>query len=124
MDIGEKLRKMRVDMKKTLKEQGETFGVSLNSIYRWEHGFNVPKKAMLKRLADYYGVSVRWLLGEEDDAEYGPGCADIAPCQVGDAECQLLRMYNKLSDFNKYKILGYIERTYVEEMDRILDPVG
>ena len=118
MVIGERLKKLRQDMGKTLKEQGETFGVSLNSIYRWEHGISAPRKATLEKMADYYGVSPEWLLGAQSPDRR----PDTPPYYESDVEYQLLKMFRKLPDIKKYKILGYVERTYVEEMDKRFDP--
>ena len=115
MTVGKKLKYLRVKMKKTLKEQSEVFGVSLNSVYRWEHDLASPKRQMLKRMADFYEVPLEWLLQEssgEQDLEFNG-----AVLPESNDEHKLLRMYRKLSGSNKYKILGYIERVYVETLD-------
>jgi hypothetical protein len=49
-------------MKKTLKEESDIFNVSLNTIYRWEHDLNVPRKSVLSKIASYYDVPFSWLL--------------------------------------------------------------
>jgi len=104
MTLGEKLRNLRVRTKKTLSEQSKILHVSMNSIYRWEHDLTVPRKPMLKVMADYYGVPLEWLLLEGSLAAL-----------VSDVEHNLLGMFRKLPDNNRYKILGYVERMYVEE---------
>jgi transcriptional regulator with XRE-family HTH domain len=116
MNIGERLRELRIKMKKTLQEQSEICGVSANSIYRWEHGLAQPRKSSVRKLAEYYDVPLEWLLRgvfTAEDMEYG----GETPFAGGDTEQQLLKMFRKLSDNNKYKILGYIERIYVESLD-------
>ena len=112
MNVGEKLRKLRLDKKETLEEESKNLGVSLNSIYRWEHGLSAPRKVTLKKIADFYGVSLEWLL-QEDSTEDGRGRAGGVPCD----EDQLLKMYRKLSEHDRYKVLGYIERMCVEDDD-------
>ena len=67
MTIGDKLRNLRIMSKKTLKEQSEIFGVSLNSVYRWEHGLTMPKRSVLKKMSEHYEVPLLWLLQESDD---------------------------------------------------------
>ena len=117
MSIGEKLRNMRRKMKRTLKEQSVTFGVSLNTVYRWEHDLAVPKKQMLEKIASYHEVPLEWLL--QGSAGKEERIYDNSAPHVDDStEQQLLRMYRKLSENNKYKILGYVERVYVEDMDK------
>jgi len=78
----------------------------MNSVYRWEHNLAVPRKSMLKAMADYYAVPFDWLLTESTDSS-----------TVSDNEQKLLYMYRKLSDNNRYKVLGYVERMCVEEYD-------
>ncbi|MCL1816264.1 MAG: helix-turn-helix domain-containing protein [Clostridiales bacterium] len=127
MTIGDKLRHLRIKTKRTLKEQSEIFGVSLNSVYRWEHDLTAPKKTTLRRISEYYGVPVEWLLMDDAD-EYSldhlnsgnsiNGLNNTNGAANDDSlDQQLLKMFRKLSENKKYKILGYIERIYIEDMD-------
>jgi len=104
MSLGEKLRSLRLKTKKTLREQSLILKVSMNSVYRWEHDITLPRKPMLRRMADYYGVPLDWLLMEGSSASL-----------VSEVEQNLLGMYRKLPENNRYKVLGYVERMYVEE---------
>jgi len=120
MSVGSKLKKLRLDGKKTLKEQSEIFGVSLNSVYRWEHGLTTPKKAILKKMAEYYGVPFEWLRMESDWEYNSEHNLDFGRDGISDdcSEEQLLKKFRKLSIASRYKILGYIERLYIENLDR------
>jgi len=104
MSLGEKLRSLRLKTKKPLTEQSRILKVSMNSVYRWEHDLSMPRKPMLRKMADYYGVPLDWLLMEGASASL-----------VSEVEQNLLGMFRKLPDNNRYKILGYVERMYVEE---------
>ena len=104
MSLGEKLRSLRQKGKKTLSDQSFMLGVSMNSVYRWEHDLAVPRKPMLKKLADHYGVPLDWLLSESSAASL-----------VSDIEQKLLCMFRQLSENSQYKVLGYVERMCVEE---------
>ena len=106
MSLGATLRTLRLKSKKTLQEQSHIFGVSMNTVYRWEHDLAVPRKTVLKEMAKHYSVSLDWLLSEE-----------ASPSLVSDIEQQLLVMFRKLSDNNKYKVLGYVERMCTEELN-------
>jgi len=126
MTIGDKLRNLRIMSKKTLKEQSEIFGVSLNSVYRWEHGLTMPKRSVLKRMSEYYEVPLLWLLQESDDEGMngnGNGSELYASPENG-SEQKLLKMYRKLPESYKYKILGYVERVYVEALDELGDKIS
>jgi transcriptional regulator with XRE-family HTH domain len=120
MNIGEKLRYLRRKAKRTLEEQAELLDVSLNSVYRWEHELTAPKKAMLHKIADIHGVPYNWLLREGGPEPEGSDGDNAAPAADSIAEQQLLTVFNRLSEIDKYKVLGYIERIYVEGMDRLL----
>jgi len=104
MSLGEKLKTLRHKTRKTLQEQSELLGVSMNSVYRWEHDLAVPRKSILKTMADFYAVPLEWLMSESASASL-----------VDNIEQRLLCMFRKLSEGNKYKVLGYVERMLVEE---------
>ena len=108
--LGERLKGLRMNSQKTLKEQGDIFGVSVNSVYRWEHDLAVPRKSSLERVVRFYEVSLEWLLTGDSAEGLGENGSD-------DEEKHLLKMYRRLSGNDKYKILGYIERIYVENME-------
>ena len=117
MNSGERLKYLRRKAKRTLEEQSEILGVSLNSVYRWEHELTAPKKKTLQKIADIYNVPVNWLLqdNDADDAGETPGAVPLPESNV---ELQLLSVYRKLSEVDKYKVLGYIERICVECVDK------
>jgi transcriptional regulator with XRE-family HTH domain len=104
VSLGGKLRNLRLKGKLTLQEQSALLGVSMNSVYRWEHDLAVPRKTMLKTMANHYSVPLDWLLSES-----------AAASLVSDIEQKLLCMFRKLSDNSRFKVLGYVERMCVEE---------
>ncbi|MCL2163194.1 MAG: helix-turn-helix domain-containing protein [Oscillospiraceae bacterium] len=115
MTIGETLKNMRLRNRRTLKEQSVILGVSVNSVYRWEHDLALPRKSALVKMAKSYGISVERLLqGSIADADDGFGEAKLGEDNI---EQHLLSMFRKLSYPDKYRILGHVERICVEEMD-------
>jgi len=104
MSLGDKLRSLRVKNRKTLLEQGRLLGVSLNSVYRWEHDLSVPRKPTLRIIATCYNVPLDWLLSEESSASL-----------VSESELGLLDMYRQLPDQSRFKVLGYLERMALED---------
>lgn len=113
--LGSRIKNLRQDSKRTLKELSEILGVSLNSVYRWEHDLVEPRKAVIEKMSEFYSVPFEWIAhgkAFEAHTHFGSGVYhDASP------ETQLLRMYRNLSSNSKYKILGYIERICVEDMD-------
>lgn len=115
MGIGSRLRSLRLKTKRTLKEQSELFGVSLNSVYRWEHDLASPKKSLLRKMAEVYDVQYEWLLHGNVIEEKSDNVLSIT--EASNAEKQLIKMFKNLSTNNRYKVLGYVERICIQDMD-------
>lgn len=45
----------------------EFLGVSKQTISAWKNGTRSPKRSMVKKIAEYYGVSQEWLFGWDMD---------------------------------------------------------
>ncbi|WP_273847488.1 MerR family transcriptional regulator [Rubrobacter calidifluminis] len=60
---GERLRRLRLKRRKTLREISEVTGLSVSFISALERGGSGASVASLKRLADAYGVNMRELFG-------------------------------------------------------------
>ena len=81
---------------KSQSAAAEEAGVSKNAIGRWRCGEVTPSKSSVKKIADYFGVSVGYLLGNEKNpaTETGNGMskakADIVKrvMQMSDAELE------------------------------------
>ena len=116
MSIGERLKNLRLNMKKTLKEESEIFNVSLNTIYRWEHDLTVPRKSILLKIAAYYDVPMSWLIQGNVGGEENNKCDVCILNPERNTEQKILKMLRKVSESSKYKVLGYIERICVEDM--------
>jgi len=112
MSLGDKLRTLRLRSKKTLKDQSIKFGVSMNSIYRWEHDLAVPRKVKLKEMTEYYDVPMEWLYMDYDKDNTTVNSMSTYLLNI---EQQLLSTFRKLSENSKYKVLGYVERMCIEE---------
>ena len=61
--LAENLQLLRKQKGKTQEELAEIFGVSSQSVSKWELGINCPDIMLLPKLADYYRVSIDELLG-------------------------------------------------------------
>lgn len=62
----ERLRKLRERDRKSRKMLSELCGLSPGTIRRYERGERKPGVSELISIADYFGVSVDYLLGRED----------------------------------------------------------
>lgn len=60
-----RLKELRKDKKQTQKELAQDFGVALRTLQSWENGESQIKPDKAQALADYFDVSVGYLLGFE-----------------------------------------------------------
>ena len=65
--FAERLKQLRLQHGLTQKELAKVMGVSSSAVGMWEIGRNEPDYKTLKRLADFFDVSIDYLLGKTDD---------------------------------------------------------
>ena len=68
MTYQRRLRDLREDHDKTQQQIADVLGTSQTMYARYERGANELPLRHLLTLADYYGVSVDYLLGRSDEA--------------------------------------------------------
>lgn len=64
--FSERLRELRIEKQISQSELTKILGVSQRSISRWETGYREPDYEMLEQLADFFDVTMGYLLGTED----------------------------------------------------------
>ncbi|WP_439959042.1 helix-turn-helix domain-containing protein [Streptococcus ruminantium] len=64
-----RLKELRKEKKQTQKEFAEDFGIALRTLQSWENGESQIKPDKAQALADFFGVSVGYLLGFTDKSE-------------------------------------------------------
>lgn len=62
-----RLKELRQEKRQSQKELAENIGVSYRTVQNWENGVNSIKPDKAQALADYFGVSVGYLLGYTED---------------------------------------------------------
>lgn len=65
--IGERIKELRLEKKVTQKEIAEGIGVSSVSVQRFEYGSVRPSLDTLIALADFFDVSLDYLVGRSDN---------------------------------------------------------
>ena len=66
VEFGRKIRELREEKGLSRKALAEIFNLKQNAIYEWEVRGKQTDYETLCNLADYFGVSVDYLLGRED----------------------------------------------------------
>jgi transcriptional regulator with XRE-family HTH domain len=68
LDIfSKRLRKLRLDQKNTLQNIGDAIGCNRQAIGNFENARKSPSLDMVIALADYFDVSLDYLVGRSDD---------------------------------------------------------
>lgn len=70
MKFGLRLKELRLQNKLTQQELGELVHVSKVSISGYERGDRSPDRDTLTALADYFGVSIDYLLGRDHSTDF------------------------------------------------------
>lgn len=69
MTFKDRLKELRKNKKVTQKQVGEAIGSSERVIRNYEIGYREPAFSYLIALADYFGVSLDYLVGRSDNPE-------------------------------------------------------
>ena len=72
-----RLKQLRELQKMTRVELAEKVGVTKLTVLKWEHGTYEIKGSNAKKLADYFGVSIPYLLGYDTDNKFSDLIAKI-----------------------------------------------
>ena len=65
MALSDNIKKFREEKKLTQQQLADILCVDKTSISKWENGFNYPNQNIQMMIADYFGVSVDYLLGRD-----------------------------------------------------------
>ena len=66
MTFGKKISELRRAAGLSQEQFGEMFGVSRQSVSKWESDQTMPELATIIKIADFFGISVDELLGREN----------------------------------------------------------
>lgn len=67
MNFGERLRFLRNEQQYSLRELAIKLGISHSALGKYERGERQPDFKTLEIIADYFNVSIDWLLGRTSD---------------------------------------------------------
>lgn len=68
-DFAERIKNLRSEKGMSQEAVGKIIGVKRYSVYGYEKGNNFPEVSGLIALADYFGVSIDYLVGRTDNPE-------------------------------------------------------
>lgn len=82
-------------------------GVSQPTISDWESGRKIPSSKSAARLADYFGVSLDYLLGRDEDAKKEPDATHGTELSSG--EQALIQLFRRVPSDKRELVLAMIE---------------
>ena len=97
------------------KAVASELGISVQSISYWESGSRAPSKDNLLRLAEMYGVTTDYLLGNDVEENSVQAKTKKEPVTIDelpgltDAQRQLLKAFNRCKAEGRARVLAYAE---------------
>ena len=101
-----RLKELRQEKKLSQKQLAENIGVHYRTLQNWENGESQIKPEKAQQLADFFGVSVGYLLGYDD----------ITKVDVTDVET--FKLFEKVAD-EQTKEFGLKEITDIEQLKEL-----
>lgn len=133
MEVGDRIRAIRMERGLTQKELGELCGMADSAIRRYESNRGNPTQKTLLKIAKALGVHLRdlsddsWL--EEIDQQLGPEKLAVLRAEVSSderkptkMEQEIIEMFLKLDAPARSALLGYANRLAEEMRDKPSEP--
>lgn len=98
--LGERIKQLRTENEMTQEEFGKLFGVTKYAVSLYESDKSVPNDEIKKKIADYFQVSLDWLMGV---SEIRNPADKITEAVSGDPE--LAEFWEKLRQRDDLKLL-------------------
>lgn len=98
-----KIRELRTKKNLTMKQLGDIVGVAESTISLYERGKRQPDFETLKHLADFFEVSIDYLLGAE-----GEKIKPAVP-ELPSDEQEFLKRFKRLNESDKEAILDQMQ---------------
>lgn len=99
----EKLKEIRKSKKISQKEFAEHMNVAQNTVSRWETGERLMDSDTLVKAADFFNVSVDYLLGRAKRSQ------TITAAQKSAESMRIIDEYTKLNDLGKHEAVKRIK---------------
>lgn len=114
-----RLKELRKEKKLTQQELADMIGTTKLTVSNWENDKHVIKSDKAKKLADFFGVSVGYLLGYESDRELRNALAHGVAKHSDD---KLLELLNEKIEFESFNIEKYnkAKTELIEHIDKML----
>lgn len=104
----ERLKQLRINSGLTQLDVSRLLGVERSTYVKYERGNSDPSTATLIRLADYFGVTVDYLIGHDTFENPLPMPAP----KISDLDSDILKKFHALDDMAQARILNALDFEY------------
>ena len=66
MKLAERMKELRLEKSLRQEDAAKELGISMSAYCRYEYGQREPNASVLWRMADFYGVTIDYLVGRSD----------------------------------------------------------
>ncbi len=104
-ELKDKIKDLRTDKNLTIEALAQKIGYSKSVVYYWENGQRRPNSTALAILSDFFGVSIDYLIGHEEE----PKTIKYSPINITgltEKEQEILTIFRNASESGKNIILG------------------
>ncbi len=125
MDIGKKIRNLRLQNNIKQNDLACIIGVSKSTMSNYERNYSTPDPDILVKLADYFNVSIDYLFDYEDNniktelANESSSYTKTNAVVLRKDERNVLYYYNRLSDEHKDYIKGRMIQLYFNQTESL-----
>lgn len=118
MKIGTKIKKLRIDNSITQERLADYLNISFQAVSKWENGTSLPDISLLKPLSNFFGVSIDFLLDNENmkEEEFVDGLMNKYHIlnNQGKVENAITLMRNGLKEYPKnYNIMSKLVQSLI-----------
>ena len=93
-----RLKQLRIEAKKTQYEVALALGITYQAYAHYEKGRHAPSPEQLISLADYYGVSIDYLIGHDEitPEERASGASETKKISITPIEDEMLYLFREI----------------------------
>lgn len=107
--IAERIKCLRKKAGLTQQELGDRFGVAKSTICQYENGNSTPNDDIKIAMANYFNVSMDYLMGKTDVPGFDSRTPPVIAAKVTESGINMFHTYLDLSATDQAKVNDYVQ---------------
>ena len=112
-----RLKELRKRDNLTQRQLAKIVGYEQTIISMWENGTREPGNETLIKMADYFNVTVDFLLGRDFEEKKEPEILQVQE-ELSEEQIECIELIKQLNERDVLKLLGYAENLKTQESER------